>query len=76
MIRIIRLSVLLAGFLAPVTPSSAEPLDGVWRSQGYGYVFQIQGAAWKAFEVTSTTCVPASPPGEPPSQLPARRRPS
>jgi hypothetical protein len=30
----------------------------VWQSQGYGYVFQIQGQYLKAFEVTSTTCVP------------------
>ena len=36
----------------------AEPLDGAWRSQGYGYVFDVQPAAFKAFEVTSTTCVP------------------
>jgi hypothetical protein len=36
----------------------ADSLDGIWRSQGYGYAFDIQGSKLKAFEVTTTTCVP------------------
>jgi hypothetical protein len=40
------------------TPILAESLDGVWRSEGYGYVFDIHGPVLKAFEVTTTTCVP------------------
>src|SRR5690242_5460104 len=40
------------------TPILAESLDGVWRSQGYGYVYEIHGPALKSFEVTGTTCVP------------------
>lgn len=43
---------------APLTAFGADSLDGVWRSQGYGYVFQFQGSALQAFEVTETTCVP------------------
>ena len=43
---------------APVTAFGADSLDGIWRSQGYGYVFNFQGSALKAFEVTRTTCVP------------------
>ncbi len=35
-----------------------ESLDGVWRSEGYGLAFDIQGAALDSFEVTATTCVP------------------
>src|SRR5215467_13404590 len=35
----------------------ADPLDGVWRSQGYGYVFELHGATLKAFDITDTTCV-------------------
>jgi hypothetical protein len=31
----------------------------VWRSEGYGYVFEIQGQGLKAFEVTTRTCVPS-----------------
>src|SRR5215469_8559348 len=43
---------------APVTALGANSLDGIWRSQGYGYVFNFQGSALKAFEVTRTTCMP------------------
>lgn len=35
-----------------------DSLDGVWRTEGYGYVFDIRGDRWTAYEVTSTTCVP------------------
>ena len=58
MIRIVRLSALLAIVLVLVSSGRAQSLDGVWRSQGYGYVFEIQGQALKAFELTATTCVP------------------
>ncbi|WP_321471588.1 S41 family peptidase [uncultured Paludibaculum sp.] len=47
----------MLGLLAGLLDASTQPLDGVWRSQGWGYVFQIQGTSWQAFEVTSTTCV-------------------
>jgi hypothetical protein len=33
-------------------------LDGVWRSKGYGDVYEIRGSSLNAFEVTATTCVP------------------
>jgi hypothetical protein len=35
-----------------------QSLDGVWRSEGYSLVFDIQGATLKSFEVTATTCMP------------------
>jgi hypothetical protein len=35
-----------------------QSLDGVWRSEGYGMVYDIGRAALKSFEVTATTCVP------------------
>src|SRR5215470_12818292 len=38
-----------------------QTLDGVWRSEGYGMVFDIQGATLKSFEVTATTCVLGDP---------------
>jgi hypothetical protein len=41
-------------------PASASTLDGVWRSQGWGYIYRLRGADWQAFEVTSTTCVPGA----------------
>ena len=48
---------LFALLIGPFTLTAAQTLDGIWRSQGYGYVFQIQGPILKAFEVTTTTCV-------------------
>jgi hypothetical protein len=39
-------------------PSGSQNLDGFWRSEGYGYVFEIQGNTMQAFEVTAATCVP------------------
>lgn len=38
--------------------AAAQSLDGVWRSEGYGTVFDIQGPELKSFQVTNTTCVP------------------
>lgn len=43
--------------LAPVAALRAQSLDGIWRSQGYGFVFQIQGPSLNTWEVTATTCV-------------------
>ena len=54
----IRLLMLLTGaFVASATPQ-VPSLEGVWRSQGYGYVMEIKGPTLRAFEVTATTCVP------------------
>jgi hypothetical protein len=36
---------------------SNHPLDGVWQSQGWGFVHQIRGATLQVLEVTRTTCV-------------------
>ena len=55
--QVIRLSVLLVKSFVPVATGSAQSLDGVWLSQGYGDVFRIQGRDLRAFEVTSKTCV-------------------
>ena len=55
--QMIRLSMLLLGSFVPVAIGSAQSLDGVWRSQGYGNVFRIQGRDLREFEVTSKTCV-------------------
>ncbi len=53
-----RLSMVVVVALAGVSSAQAASMDGVWRTQGYGYVFQVQGDSLKAFEVTATTCVP------------------
>jgi hypothetical protein len=51
------LSVLLMAVVASGAPGQSLSIDGVWRSQGYGNVFEIHGATLNKFEVTNTTCV-------------------
>lgn len=53
----IRLIVLAV--LAAECPGVSATLDGVWRSQGWGFVYSVRETDWQAFEVTSTTCVAA-----------------
>ncbi|MEO7966104.1 MAG: S41 family peptidase [Gemmatimonadaceae bacterium] len=36
-----------------------DALTGVWRSEGYGFVFVAKGDSLHAYEVTRTTCVPS-----------------
>ncbi len=52
------LSILLGWGLVALAPGQTSTLEGVWRSQGYGYVFEINGPTLKAYEITATTCVP------------------
>src|SRR2546422_5129425 len=51
------LSILLASSVVTAAPALSQSPEGVWQSQGYGYVFEVTGSHLKAFEVTSTTCV-------------------
>ena len=51
------LSVLLIAVAASGAPAQIPSMDGVWRSQGYGNVFEIHGPTLNVFEVTNTTCV-------------------
>src|SRR6266851_3477674 len=51
------ISILLTLSVVTAAPALSQSLQGVWRSQGYGYVFEVLGSQLKAFEVTSTTCV-------------------
>ena len=68
----IQLAMLLVGSLVAVAPPQPPALDGVWRSQGYGYVIEIKGPALTAFEVTATTCVPGPTAERDPISAPGR----
>lgn len=35
----------------------AQSLDGTWRSEGYGWVFDIRGDSLRAREVTAVSCI-------------------
>ncbi len=37
----------------------AQSLDGTWRSDGYGWVFDIRGDSLRAREVTTVSCIPS-----------------
>ena len=39
----IQISALVGVALLSVTPATAQSLDGVWRSEGYGFAFNIRG---------------------------------
>lgn len=45
-----------AGFSGSPVPK--QSVDGLWRSEGYGSVFEIHGGKLRSFEVTATTCMP------------------
>src|SRR6202011_4096509 len=51
------LSVMLVAGIVGGAPAQNPSMDGVWRSQGYGNVFEIDGPTVNMFEVTNTTCV-------------------
>jgi CubicO group peptidase (beta-lactamase class C family) len=61
---------LLKDVLAMISPPSSAPdsasrsLDGVWRSDGYGYVVVIDGAKTTLYEETSISCVPVPSSGD------------
>lgn len=55
-----KLQIVLIAALAVDCFGASTAVDGVWRSQGWGFVYQVRGADWEAFEVTSTTCVAGS----------------
>src|SRR3974377_2340162 len=57
MLRKIAVKALIWGSFS--VPSGAQALDGLWKTEGYGYVFEINKKILKAFEVTTRTCVPS-----------------
>jgi hypothetical protein len=37
----------------------ADSLDGIWQSDGYGYIFEIKGNELDAYEVTKNSAIPS-----------------
>jgi len=48
----------IALLAAAAVQGSAQSLDGTWRSEGYGWVFDIRGDSLRAREVTAVSCIP------------------
>ena len=51
---------MLAPLVLIAVPLNASPQsnDGVWRSEGWASVYEIDGPALRSFEVTNSTCTP------------------
>src|SRR5262245_36945337 len=57
----LNLQVLLCTVFAVECFGISAGVEGVWRSQGWGFVYQVRGDDWQVFEVTDSTCVAGSP---------------
>ncbi len=51
------ISICLAAAVAPV--SMAADLDGVWQTEGYGYLFDVNGSDVAIYETTVISCLPS-----------------
>src|SRR5262245_56282420 len=56
----LKLQLLLGTAFAVECFGMSAGVEGVWRSHGWGYVYQVREADWQVFEVTSSTCVAGS----------------
>lgn len=55
------LALLLPACAAPLgrpEGGAGQPLDGVWRSDGYGWIYLVRGGQAQIFETTSISCLP------------------
>jgi hypothetical protein len=46
------------GFFGPPTVAPAMPAQGVWRSDGYGWVDALRDGRLQVYETTSVSCLP------------------
>jgi peptidase S41-like protein/tricorn protease-like protein len=51
--------VLATALIGCSSPARNGGLDGVWRTDGYGWIIQVQDGHAQTFETTSTSCLPA-----------------
>jgi hypothetical protein len=49
-----------AALLSGARLLQAQALDGVWRTEGYGNVFEVRGTTLQMYEITSATCLRTS----------------
>jgi hypothetical protein len=52
------LAVLAPACSAPSGPGPIAQQAGVWRSDGYGWIFAIDGGQLKTYETTTISCIP------------------
>lgn len=55
---IARASGIVAAAVMAAPLAAQQPLDGAWRTEGYGFAVQVKGDSLTAYEVTSVSCLP------------------
>jgi len=55
---LVRAAALIVLLLTLSRPVMAQSLDGLWQSDGYGLLLEIQGPTMTTFQTTSISCVP------------------
>jgi len=56
-VRLVIILVCVLGSMPLAALAQDESLDGVWLSDGYGYLFEIQGSQFTFYEVTEISCI-------------------
>lgn len=56
-VRIVLILACLFGSVPFVAMAQDESLDGVWLSDGYGYLFEVQDNQFVFYELTSISCI-------------------
>src|SRR5690349_5140901 len=52
------LSTIILGLICSA-PVAAQSLEGLWTTEGYGDLLEIQGSRLRMFEITSISCLPS-----------------
>jgi hypothetical protein len=52
------LALVLAGCSAGSSPPPS-PVDGAWRTDGYGWIIEVSGGRARTYEITTVSCLPS-----------------
>jgi hypothetical protein len=52
------LATVLSACAAPNSSDRTSPVDGVWRTDGYGWIITVRDGRAETFDTTSVSCVP------------------
>ena len=53
-------SFLLPSSASAQTPRATESLDGLWLTDGYGELIEVQGNSLRSYEITTLSCIPSA----------------
>jgi hypothetical protein len=52
-------AVLATVLTACAAPAKTSPMDGVWRTDGYGWIISVRGGQAQTFDTTAISCLPS-----------------